>query len=127
MRETPGGDTQCKSSYGDIPQTRVAKLVSWYINDTLYKMQNLIYEWVNFSKFEPKLAQIFEKSVNLVKTWPKLVGQIGILMGHFLLKNWYMYGYTLKFLSNTSLPKPNWSTPIEKHAICTSCLMKNQV
>ena len=32
-------------------------------------------------------------------------------MGHVLLKNWYLYGPTFKFLGGTSLPKPNLSTP----------------
>ena len=32
-------------------------------------------------------------------------------MGHFFLKNWYLYGSTFKFGGGTSLPKPNLSTP----------------
>ena len=32
-------------------------------------------------------------------------------MGHFFLKNWYLYGSTFKFRGGTSLPKPNLSTP----------------
>ena len=36
----------------DVPPTWVAKLASWYMKDPL-KMQNLVYEWVSVSKFEP--------------------------------------------------------------------------
>ena len=32
-------------------------------------------------------------------------------MGHFFLKNWYLYGSTFKFCGGTSLPKPNLGTP----------------
>ena len=45
------------------------------------------------------------------KIWPK-IGPIGIWMGYFFLKNWYLYGSTFKFRGGTSLPKPNlMSTP----------------
>ena len=61
-----------------------------------YKMQNLVYEWVdfqNFPKVKPKLAQIsknFGKNrVILLKIWSK-IGRIGIRMGHFFLKTWYL-------------------------------------
>ena len=55
------GGTQYKRHYGDVPPTWVAKSASWYMNESPYKMQNLVYEWVdfqNFPKFEPKLAKI---------------------------------------------------------------------
>ena len=42
--------------------------------------------------------------------WPK-IGPIGIWMGRFFLKNWYLHGSTFKFRGGTSLPKPNLSTP----------------
>ena len=96
-----------------MPLTWVAKSPFWYMNDP-YKMQNLVYEWVNFSKFEPKLVQIFKKWKKLVilfKIWPK-IGRIGIWMGYFFLKNWYLYESTFKFRGSTSLPKPNLSTPL---------------
>ena len=48
--------------------------------------------------------------VILFKIWPK-IGQIGIWMGYFFLKNWCLYGSTFKFCGGTSLPKPNLSTP----------------
>ena len=57
---------------------------------------------------------------NLTKFWKNLVilhtiwvtiGPIGIWMGHFFLKNWYLYGSTYKICGSTSLPKPNLSTP----------------
>ena len=48
--------------------------------------------------------------VILFKIWPK-IGPIGIWMGYFFLKNWYLYGSTYKFHGGTTLPKPNSSTP----------------
>ena len=80
-------------------------------------MQNLVYEWVDFSKFGQILAKIgsnlrkFGKNlVILFKIGPK-IGPIGIWIGYFFLKNWYLYGSTFKFCGGTSLPKPNLSTP----------------
>ena len=84
---------------------------------TPYKMQNLVYEWVDFSKFGQIWAKIGsnlrkfrKKSVILFKIWPK-IEPIGIWMGYFFLKNWYLYGSTFKFRGGTSLPKQNLSTP----------------
>ena len=98
----------------------------WYfsINDytlriwmTAYKIQNLVYEWVSFSKFSQTWAKIgldirkFGKyCVILLKISPK-IEQIGTLMGHFFLKNSYFYGSTFKVRGSTSLPKPILSTP----------------
>ena len=67
----------------------------------------------NFLKFEPKLAnfkKILKNWVILLKIWPQ-IEQIGICMGHFFLKNLYLYGSTFKFCGSTSLSKPNLSTP----------------
>ena len=47
--DAPRG-TQCKRHYRDVLPTWVAKLASWFMNDP-YKTQNLVYEWVDFSKF----------------------------------------------------------------------------
>ena len=55
-------------------------------------------------------AKILENQVILLKISPK-IEQIGMRMGHFLLKNWYFYVSTFKFRGGTSLPKPNLSTP----------------
>ena len=78
---------------------------------TPYKMQNLVYEWVDFSKFGQIWAKIGSNLRKfLFKIWPK-IGPIGIWMGYFFLKNWYLYGSTFKFCGGTSLPKPNLSTP----------------
>ena len=46
----------------------------------------------------------------MFKIGPK-IGPIGIWMGYFFLKNWYLYGSIFKFCGGTSLPKPNLSTP----------------
>ena len=84
-------------------------------------MQNLVYEWVDFSKFSQICAKIgsilrkfWKNRVILLKIWQK-IGPIGIWMGHFFLKNWYLYGPTFKFCGGTSLPKPNSSTPRAKN------------
>ena len=80
-------------------------------------MQNLVYEWVDLSKFAQIWAKIGSNSrkcwknrVVLLKIWSQ-IGPIGIWMGHFFLKNWYLYGSTFKFCGGTSLPKPNLSNP----------------
>ena len=80
-------------------------------------MQNLVYEWVEFSKsgqiwakIGSNLRKFWKKLVILFKIWPK-IGPIGMWMGYFFLKNWYMYGSTFNFCGGTSLPKPN-STPL---------------
>ena len=39
----------------------------------------------------------------LLKIYPK-IALIGIWMGHFFLRNWYLYGSTFKFCGGTSLP-----------------------
>ena len=90
---------------------------------TPYKIQNLVYEWVDFSKFGQIWAKIgsnlrkfWKKSVILFKIWPK-IEPIGIWMGYFFLKNWYLYGSTFKFRGDTSLPKPNLSTPRAAHSM----------
>ena len=49
--------------------------------------------------------------VSLFKILPK-IGPIGIWMGYFFLKKWYLYGSTFKFRGGTSLPKPNLNTPL---------------
>ena len=81
-----------------------------------YKTQNLVYEWVDFSKITQICAKIgsnlrkFEyNSMILLKIWHK-IGPIGISMGHFFLKI-DICMTTFKFWSGTSLPKSNLSTP----------------
>ena len=86
-------------------------------------MQNLLYEWVDFSKV-PKiwakigsnLRKFWKNRVILLKIWPK-IGPIGIWMGHFFLKN---FEKTFKYRGGTSLPKPNLSTP--RVAITRDCM-----
>ena len=63
-----------------------------------------------FPKFEPKLAQNLEKWGDFAQNLAQ-IGLVGIRMGCFFFKNWYLYGYTLKFRSGMSLPEPNFSTP----------------
>ena len=79
-------------------------------------MQNLVYEWVDFSKFGQIWAKIgsnlrkfWKKYVILFKIWPK-IRPTGIWMGYFFLKNWYLYESTFNFRGCTSLPKPNLSS-----------------
>ena len=67
---------------------------------TPYKTQNLVYEWVDFSKFEPKLAQLFTKmeksgdfAQNLFQNWADWYMNESL----FLEKNWYLYGSTFNF------------------------------
>ena len=80
-------------------------------------MQNLVYEWVDFSKsgqiwakIGSNLRKFWKKSVISFKIWPK-IGPIGIWMGYFFLKNWYLYVVYFQIHGGTSLPKPNLSTP----------------
>ena len=82
-------------------------------------MQNLVYEWVDFLKFSNFEPKFWKNQVILLKIWPK-IGPIGIWMGHFFLKNWYLYGSTFKICGGTALPKPNLSTPqgLKKLFVC---------
>ena len=91
------GDTQYKRPYGDVPPTWVAKSASWYMNDP-HKVQNVVYEWGNFSIFFLnlnknwlKFKKIWEKSgdfaQNLVQNWTDWY-----MNGSLFLKNWYLYG-----------------------------------
>ena len=57
-----------------------------------YKMQNLVYEWIDFSKFSQIWAKIgsnlrkfWKHWVILLKIWLR-IEQIGIWMSHFFLK-----------------------------------------
>ena len=63
-----------------------------------------------WAKIGSNLWKFWKKMVILFKIWPK-IGPIGIWIGYFFLKNWYLYGSTFKFCGGTSLPKPNLSTP----------------
>ena len=74
-------------------------------------MQNLVYEWSIFQNVS-KLEKIGKNQVILLKIWSKIEQvAIGIWMGHFFLKIWYLYGSLFKFCGSTSIPKPNLSTP----------------
>ena len=77
----------------------------WYMNGSIFQ---------NLPKFEAKIGS------NLRKFWKKLVilfifwlkiEPIGIWMGYFFLKKWYLYGSTFKIPWRHILPKPNLSTP----------------
>ena len=67
----------------------------------------------NVPKFEPKLAKIsenFEKSGDFAENWTNW-----IWIGHFFLKNWYLYGSTfnsvLEHPTKTKLEYPLVQTP----------------
>ena len=63
-----------------------------------YKMQSLLYEYIifpNLSQNWPKFTKILWQFVSSLKISPKL-GPIGIQLGHFFLKKWYLYGSTFK-------------------------------
>ena len=84
-------------------------------------MQNLVYEWVDFSKFGQIWAKIGSNSgkfgkkfVILFKIWPK-IGPISIWMGYFFLKNWYLYGSTFKFRAAHPYQNQTWVPPRERH------------
>ena len=81
------------------------------------KISLLVYEWplikckiwcINrsiFSKFSQNwfnLRKFRKKRVILLKISPK-IEQIGMWMGHFFLKNWYLYGSTFKFRGGRKL------------------------
>ena len=93
------------------------------------KISLLVYEWplIKCKIWFSKLSQIWAKILSdLSQNWlirkfwknqvislkirPK-IEPIGTWMGHFFLKNWYLYRSTFKFHGNLSLPKPNLCTP----------------
>ena len=107
--------TQYKRHYGDVQPTysKISLLVyEW----PLIRKQNLVYEWVNFYKFEPKLAQILkiflEKSGDFAQNLTQNGSNWYINGSLFLEKKLYLYGSTFKFRVGTSLPKPKLSTPV---------------
>ena len=104
QRQVDGG-TQYKRPYGDVPPTWVAKSASWYINDPLWNAK-LVYEWVIFLKLKKIFGRWF-----CSKFGPKLDQLIYVWMGHFFLKNWYLYESIFKFHGSTSLLKSNLSNP----------------
>ena len=83
----------------------IIKCKIWYMNGSIFSKFGQIW-----AKIGSNLRKFWKKLVILFKIWPK-IGPIGILMGYFFLKNWYLYGSTFKFCGGTSLPKPNLSTP----------------
>ena len=105
-----GGDSVQK-----ILQGRAANISIWM---TPYKTQHLVYEWVNFSKIFrnlgqnwPKFKKIWEESgdfaQNLVQNWADWYTN-----GSVFLEKLVFVWSTFKFRGGTSLPKPNWSTPL---------------
>ena len=64
------GRTQYKRSYGDVPQTWVAKSASWYI--VPYFIQNLTFEFVDFQKF----SQIWAKNGSNLRKFEKMSGNL---------------------------------------------------
>ena len=98
--------------------SKISLLVIWM---TAYKMPNLVYKWVDFSKFPQTWAKIgldlrkFQKNcVILLKILPK-IKQIGTLMGQYFLKTWYLLGIFIGLLSKSAAAhpyqKPNLSIP----------------
>ena len=87
-----------------------------------YEMQNLVYEWVDFSKsgqiwakIGSNLRKFWKKSVISFQIWPK-IGPIGIWMGYFSLKNWYLYGSTFKFVAaHHPYQNQTWVPPECRH------------
>ena len=120
----PGGGTQYKSGYRDVPQTWVAKSgrqvhqwvllffsKTWYFDGSIFQ---------NFLKFAPKwrkfgtlIGQLFKIFQNLRK-----MAQISAknfdfwyMDGSLFLQNGYMDGWHFKNPSGTPLPRPKLSTP----------------
>ena len=73
----------------------------WYINGSIFP--NLSQYWLKFKK-------IFKRLGELAQIWPK-IGPIGIRLGHFFLKNWYMYGSTFKFPAARPFQNQTWVPP----------------
>ena len=99
--------------------SKISLLVIWM---TAYKKPNLVYKWVDFSKFPQTWAKIgldlrkfWKNCVILLKIWPK-IKQIGTLMGQYFLENlvftWYFYRSTFKVCGSTSLPKTKLEYPL---------------
>ena len=90
-------------------------------------MQNLVYKWVDFSKFSQILAKIGSNLGKIERFWlkfKKIWEKSGDFVknlahswadwyknGSLFLENWYLYGSTIKFRGGTSLSKPNLSYP----------------
>ena len=92
---------------------------------TPYNKQNLVYKWVDFSKFfqiwakmGSNLRKFWKNWAILLKIWPK-VGPFGIWMGHFFFK----IGISMGQLSNFAVARPyhnqTWVPPLGTWSICT--------
>ena len=112
------GVLSTKRSYRDVPPTLMANSGSWYMNDPLQNAKfGMIMGWFfkifpNFSQNWLKFKKILEKS-GIRWFGPKFGKKLSRLVFELVtsLTNRYLYGFTFKFCSSTSLPKPNLSTP----------------
>ena len=66
---------------------------AWYMNDPWQKTLNLVYEWVDLSKFCPKLGRLVYKWVT------------------FFLKNWYLYRSISHFEAERPYQNQTWVPP----------------
>ena len=95
--------------------SKISLLVIWM---TAYKKPNLVYKWVDFSKFPQTWAKIgldlrklWKNCVILLKILPQ-IKQIGTLMGQYFLKTWYLLGYFYRFLSKSAAAHPYQQTKL---------------
>ena len=99
--QIPGSrkDPICAANMGSkisllVYEWPLIKCKIWYMNGLIFQ---------KFPKFEPKLGSNLRKfcknRVILLKIWLK-IGPIGMWMGHFFLKNLYLYLYLVFVLSN---------------------------
>ena len=137
MKLAPGGGTQYKSGYRDVPQTWVAKSGCQVHQWVPFFLKNMVHGWVkgqiwyfdgsifqNFLKFAPKwrkfgtsMGQLFKKFLKFAPIWrkfPRTFLIFGTWMGHFSFKigTWMGDGWChFKIPRGTSLPRPKLSTP----------------
>ena len=108
----PGGGTQYKSGYRDVPQTWVAK------------SGRQVHQWVPFFQKHDFDGSIFQNFLKFAPKWRKfgtLIGQLFKILaknydfwyidGSLFLQNGYMDGWHFKNPSGTPLPRPKLSTP----------------
>ena len=115
-----GGYSVQKTLYRDVPPTVVANkpLGMWM---TPYKMQNLVYEWLNFSKFSQIWAKIGSNSKKKKK---KKKNRVILLKIGKLVYEWVTFSSKIGrplckgLLSNSVMAHPyqnqTWVTPQDK-------------
>ena len=119
----PGGGTQYKSGYRDVPQTWVAKSgrqvhqwvlfsKTWYFDGSIF--QNFLNFAPKWRKFGTLIGQLFKNFSKFAPKWRKFQRKIlifGTWMGHFSFKMGTWMGGISKIPAAHPYPDQSWVPP----------------